>query len=611
MNVMSHHTAASGPATHRSEAIRELQGVTSQSLPAAISSIVQIAARGTGAKHVSFWRIAGDQRSLRLFCRANPRSVMRVAADGLRINTDVWIEQVLHDSRLSSLHRANGETKAVSKLLATEGSEHVFVLPIRLLGGAHGLLVVEFPILINADALELESFLQLVAARIEIAYLSEPAASRLRQTQSAQPDGSLRQSHLTLNDGSLRDLFYFAPTAMILTELEDARPVAANRHALELFGISNESTEETRTQQFWDDSADRDRFLEMALAHGFVRGYRARLKRANGNRFWARVSATAIDYDGKASLISSITDVSDSVAAEEILNRTQQTLTTLLEASPFPLVVTQLDSGVVRYCNQRAADMFDTPVSGLLGHTAPEFYVNPADRNYFVEKLRSTGRVDGFVARLKTTGGQPFWAMLHAKTLEMNGETVFMVSFADVTRQKNKEQELESLAFKDVLTDAYNRRYFIEAAQIELARSARSERRPVIALLDIDHFKHVNDTWGHDTGDEVLREFVKVVSGLLRKPDILARYGGEEFAVLLPETDIATASAIIDRIRSVVSEHPFVCRDANISVTFSAGIAAPGEEGSGNYGTLLTAADRALYSAKRGGRNCIAAITAD
>lgn len=602
MNVVSQNTE-SDQASQRNAAIRDLQAVAGQSLPAAISNILQIAARGTGARHVSFWRIAGDQRSLRLFCRANPRSVMRVAADGLRVNTDARIEQILGEHKLSLLHQA--------PLAATEGSAHVFALPVRLMDRIHGVLVTELPDVVDIDVLELEAFLQLVAARIEIAYLSEPAASRLRETHIGQPDGSLRQSHLSLNDGSLRDLFYFAPTAMILTELEDARPIAANHHALELFGISNESTEETRTPQFWDDSADRARFLEIALSRGFVRGYRARLKRANGSRFWARVSATAIDYDGKASLISSITDVSDSVAAEEILNRTQQTLTTLLEASPFPLVVTQLETGVVRYCNQRAADMFETPVSGLLGHTAPEFYVNPDDRNYFVEKLRSTGRVDGFVARLKTTSGQPFWAMLHAKTLEMNGETVFMVSFADVTRQKTKEEELESLAFKDVLTDAYNRRYFIEAAQIELARSARSERRPVIALLDIDHFKRVNDTWGHDTGDEVLREFVKVVDGLLRKPDILARYGGEEFAVLLPETDVATARDIIDRIRSVVSNHVFGCTDANISVTFSAGIAAPGEDDSSNYGALLTAADRALYSAKRGGRNCIHTISAD
>lgn len=184
-------------------------------------------------------------------------------------------------------------------------------------------------------------------------------------------------------------------------------------------------------------------------------------------------------------------------------------------------------------------------------------------------------------------------------------------SFADVTRQKTKEEELESLAFKDVLTDAYNRRYFIEAAQIELARSARSERRPAIALLDIDHFKRVNDTWGHDTGDEVLREFAKVVGGLLRKPDILARYGGEEFAVLLPETDVATARDIIERIRGVVSNHIFGCKDANVSVTFSAGIASSGEDGSSSYRMLLRAADRALYSAKRGGRNCIHAISAD
>src|SRR5690606_4408045 len=175
-------------------------------------------------------------------------------------------------------------------------------------------------------------------------------------------------------------------------------------------------------------------------------------------------------------------DVSDTVAAEEVLNRTQKTLLTLLEASPYPLIVTRLDTGVIRYCNQKAADMFETPLSGLLGHTAPEFYVNPADRNAFVDKLRDVGKVEGFVAKLRTPNGQPFWAMLSAKTLELNGEPVFLVAFADVTHQKHKEEELEHLAFKDGLTNAYNRRYFVEAAQIELGRAERNRQQPAVAL---------------------------------------------------------------------------------------------------------------------------------
>ena len=589
------------PATCRARAASDLQRVDEVSLPAAVARVLQLGAQGMGAKDVSFWRYAGDGKSVRLFCKSGPRGPAQ-ASGPLRLDVASSLRQLMFTDGLST-YRRNTDREFAALAISLElspGTGAVHVLPVRLLGSTHGLLVVEMNDTGETEP-GVESFLQLVAARLEIAYLADPGSKRGTALNNA--DDTLRQSHLSLNHAGLKSLFYFAPTAMILTEVGQARPIAANRHALELFRISDESTTGTRTTQFWDDLEDREHFIGLVMSRGFVRGHRARLRRADGSTFWARVSATAIDYDGQPSMISSITDVSDIVAAEEVLNRTQQTLATLLETSPFPLVVTRLDTGVVRYCNRKAADMFETPLSGLLGHTAPEFYVNPADRTLFVEKLRDTGRVEGFVAQLKTRSGEPFWAILSAKTLELNDEPVFMVAFADVTRQKNKEAELESLAFRDGLTDAYNRRYFIDAAEKELARSRRSEKYPVMALLDIDHFKHVNDTWGHDTGDEVLREFASIVGSQLRKADILARYGGEEFAVLFPETGLDAARDILERIQVATRSRHFAKARADVSVTFSSGIvrAAAGTD----YASFIRRADLALYAAKRAGRNCI------
>lgn len=413
-------------------------------------------------------------------------------------------------------------------------------------------------------------------------------------------DASLEDSYLSFSDETLRKLFFLAPTALLLTDLDSARPLAASRQALELLGISAAS-DTLRSPDFWDDPADRDAFIRAVNADGFVRGLRVRLCRTDGTRFWARLSARLIEHEGRTAVISNFSDVSEIVATEEILQRTQQTLSTLLEASPYPLIVTRLDTGMIRYCNQKAADMFETPVSGLVGHTAPEFYVNPDDRTSFVDKLRSEGRMEGFIAQLKTPNGEPFWAMLSAKTLELNGEPVFMVAFADVTRQKDKEAELENLAFRDGLTNAYNRRYFIEAAQIELGRAERNGQAPAVALIDLDHFKNINDSFGHEVGDDVLREFVTLVRGMLRKTDILARYGGEEFVVLFPETDLETAHEIADRIRATVAAHRFPTGSTTSTITFSAGVvmAAPDEECS----AMVARADALLYDAKRCGRN--------
>ncbi|HEX7047865.1 MAG TPA: sensor domain-containing diguanylate cyclase [Gammaproteobacteria bacterium] len=576
----------------RASAVRALQAVRADSLPATVTDILQITCRGLPAHRAAFWRQDSGNGALRLFCQASQKGLNQVrSAARLRVNGMLaeWLGG--HDVHCRP-------RQAVADMFQPDPrTQTVLVLPVRLFDAPLGLLCVE--LLAPCDRVETgdETFLQLVAAKIETAWLAESPGSQDRNPEHY----ALRQSHLALSDDSLRDLFYLAPTAMLLTDLDEARPVAANRHALELFNISTERTDNVMSAEFWEDAADRQQFVKQAVAEGHVREYRARLRRADGKTFWGLVSATLIDHNGRPALMSSIADVSDTIAAEEVLNRTQNTLMTLLEASPYPLIVTRLDTGVIRFCNQKAADMFETPLSGLLGHTAPEFYVNPADRIAFVEKLHKVGKVEGFVAKLKTPTGQPFWAMLSAMTLELNGEPVFLVSFADVTRQKHKEEELENLAFKDGLTNAYNRRYFVEAARVELGRAERNRQPPAVALIDLDHFKQINDSFGHEIGDNVLREFVALVEGMLRKTDILARYGGEEFVILFPETEADIAKGIVDRIRATVAAHRFPTGATASSVTFSAGIAvaAPNEEPA----SLISRADVSLYDAKHAGRN--------
>lgn len=424
-----------------------------------------------------------------------------------------------------------------------------------------------------------------------------------RETGSAAGDNGERLLDDACDDLSadiLREIFFHAPTAMILVEPDSGQPIAASEQALALFGLAGRSADAIRVQEFWEDPDERQRFLA-AVQQAPVRGWRIRMRGADGKGFWARVSARLLQLQGRPAVLSAVTDVSDMVAAEEVLHRTQQTLGTLLEASPFPLIVTRLDDGVIRYCNQKAADMFETPVSGLIGHTAPEFYVNRSDRASFIEKLRESGRIEGFIGRLRTSTGEPFWAMLSAHTLELNGEQVFMVAFADVSRQKAKEAELESLAFRDGLTNAYNRRYFMEALQAELARAERLGRQPCVALIDIDHFKELNDSHGHQAGDQVLKEFTALAQGMLRRSDVLARYGGEEFALMLPETRLAEAVVIVDRIRESTVHHVF---GGEHRISISAGVA---EAGAGSGGELLRTADTALYNAKRSGRNRVEA----
>ena len=169
-------------------------------------------------------------------------------------------------------------------------------------------------------------------------------------------------------------------------------------------------------------------------------------------------------------------------------------------------------------------------------------------------------------------------------------------------------EKVKRLGLIDVLTGIYNRRYFDQRLLEEVRRSLRN-RTPVACLyLDIDHFKHINDTWGHFTGDGVLRQVAATIRGQLRLSDVLARYGGEEFVLLLADTGQSLASEIAERIRSAIARQEFdTDKEDSLRATISIGIGTLEDFGSNDADAtaqaLLNHADQALYRAKHNGRN--------
>ena len=170
--------------------------------------------------------------------------------------------------------------------------------------------------------------------------------------------------------------------------------------------------------------------------------------------------------------------------------------------------------------------------------------------------------------------------------------------------KERADSELIRTAATDSLTGLSNRRSFIESAERELHRAERQHLQTSVLMLDLDHFKGVNDTYGHPVGDLVLGSFARVLRSTLRPFDVVGRYGGEEFCVLLPGTGIDEAVAIAERIRLVTSSIRVETRTSTVAYTVSTGVvqAAPEDV---SLGDLVDRADRALYQAKAGGRNCV------
>lgn len=166
-----------------------------------------------------------------------------------------------------------------------------------------------------------------------------------------------------------------------------------------------------------------------------------------------------------------------------------------------------------------------------------------------------------------------------------------------------KNSQLEELVKKDSLTNLYNHRYFYECLAKEFS-SSMATRTPLSCLIcDIDRFKKINDTYGHQAGDEILKSLASIFKQEMRNGDIPSRYGGEEFALILPKTDIRDAAVLGDRIRTTVKNNVFSFGNTPINVTISMGVAAVPANEAKTHIELICFADEALYAAKQDGRN--------
>lgn len=163
-------------------------------------------------------------------------------------------------------------------------------------------------------------------------------------------------------------------------------------------------------------------------------------------------------------------------------------------------------------------------------------------------------------------------------------------------------EEIYRLMTIDGLTQIYNKRYFLESLERELSRSRRYRRDLSLIMFDIDHFKPINDTFGHLAGDAVLKQLCQVVDGRIRREDLLCRYGGEEFAILLPEIDLFNAKLTAEKIRRLVETTSFTFEDTQIPVTISLGVTCAENE-SIDPEAFIKLADEQLYEAKNTGRN--------
>ena len=215
--------------------------------------------------------------------------------------------------------------------------------------------------------------------------------------------------------------------------------------------------------------------------------------------------------------------------------------------------------------------------------------------------LRDNGSTNGtYLNNVEIRGETP----LRSGDLVKVGGAIFKFLFGGElgSIEAQYHEEIYRLTIIDGLTQVYNKRYLLEFLDREMSRCARHGRALSLVLFDIDHFKKINDTYGHLAGDYVLREMAAALKSRIRKEECFARYGGEEFALVLPETGHENTVFLADKLRKIIEQHQFVFEGKHIPATFSAGVCDL--EGSHDSAlAFIKTADARLYEAKHRGRN--------
>ena len=288
---------------------------------------------------------------------------------------------------------------------------------------------------------------------------------------------------------------------------------------------------------------------------------------------------------------------------EKEIEKYNYRLEEIIKSSPFPIIISRLSDDKILIANDNAVKLFGLLPTELERYRLKDFFADSDNRQLLNERLEKEKEVHDFEVLAKAINGEtPFWLLTSANIIDFNYDIALYCSFQDITSRKNRENILKDQAIRDPLTSLFNRRYFEDEVTRRIAQAQINHQQYSILMIDADHFKRVNDTYGHKTGDKVLIELSSTTEKSLRQDDIVARYGGEEFVVFLPALSAEEAKIVADRLRETIAKI-VVYSDQNDEVRFTVSIGISSSAISDNIDTLIKTSDEALYRAKENGRN--------
>ncbi|MEP1216660.1 MAG: diguanylate cyclase [Marinobacter sp.] len=395
------------------------------------------------------------------------------------------------------------------------------------------------------------------------------------------------------------------------------RVVLWNKAAEEISGYRRE--EVLGSDQIWPwlypDEHERTRIRaraeEILRDDGEVVGYETRITTRGGKRRLISWNSRSLQNDegeivGTIAIGQDITDISE---AQTSIRQRERQLSTLMDNLPGMAYRCRYDEHwTMVFVSSGCRELTGYEPDELMNNKRVSFAELIADDDdesnlRAVESAIGNAEPYSLEYAIVRKDGQRIWVWERGRAVEDNGDLVLEGIILDISDRKALEDELSELATRDPLTGLFNRREMTRLLEEEIVRANRYGRALSLLWIDFDHFKDINDDYGHAAGDSVLKSTSKLLADSVRSVDVIGRFGGEEFVIVLPEMDCFEARETAERLRNLISQTPQPLGDGkSVRLTISIGVSVFPDNGA-DFRTLCAAADKAMYRAKSSGRN--------
>ncbi len=375
----------------------------------------------------------------------------------------------------------------------------------------------------------------------------------------------------------------------------------ANKTVAEILGYpSVQEMSGENIKWHYVDLTDREQLWAELNSKGEVSNFQTQLLRKDSSKIWVEMSGR---LNPDCSFNGVIQDVTAQVEARKAFEERDELHRAFFEENKAVMLLHDPLDSSIQFVNPAACQYYGYSNEELTSMTIRDLDCM-SDKEVFEELKKATMEHRNYFKHYHTLkDGTKRHVEVFTGPVSMANRQLHYSIVHDVTEKRRLEAKLERMATRDQLTGAYNRHAFFQIARDEIVRTQRFGHSMAVLMFDLDHFKRVNDTYGHAVGDEVLRTFALRCRADLRQSDIFARLGGEEFAAILVETDEIRAMEVAERIRAIAADNPIPTESAKLTVTVSIGVASLQENDT--VAGILKRADAGLYKAKESGRNSV------